>query len=271
MYDLHIHSNNSHDSNQSLDEICMTAIEKGLKGIAICDHDDVCFSKELNTPLHIKKCIEDVKNARKKYGDKIKILQGVEMAEYLTDPEEGEKTLSLCNYDVILGSVHTVCFDEFTDSYSRIDFSNITKERILTFMNLYFDKMLEMTEKTDFDILTHINCPMRYINGKYNRNINIMEFKSKISEILELIIKKDIALEINTSGYSPNMDGLMPNKEIISLYKDLGGKLISLGSDAHAVQNIGKGFNETSEFLITEGFRSYVYFEDRKPHEIEFK
>lgn len=269
MYDSHIHSNNSHDSKQTLDEICTAAIALGLKGISICDHADVCYSKELDTPFHIKNCIEDVKAARQKYGDNLKILQGVEMAEYITDTEEGEKLLNLCNYDVILGSVHTVCFDEFKNSYSRIDFGSISEERIYIFIKEYFNKMLEMTLKTDFDVLSHINCPMRYINGKYNRNLNIMKFKDEISDLLQLIIKKEIALEINTSGFTPEMDGLMPNMEIISLYKDLGGKLLTLGSDAHVSSNIGKGFKETKEMLKTFGFNNYVYFESRKPHETE--
>ncbi len=271
MYDSHIHSKNSHDSKQTLDDICTTAIEKGLKGVSICDHADGGLAIVQNTIENIKNCIEDVKEARKKYGSQLKIFQGVEIAEYLFDKENSDIVLGLCNYDVILGSVHTVLVDEFQDSYSRLDFSEKTSEdRINFFLKTYFNQMKDMVEKTDFDILTHINCPIRYINGKYHRGIDIMNFKNEISEIYELIINKNIVLEVNTSGFTESMEGLMPNKELLELYKNMGGRLLSVGSDAHAKENIGKGFAETKKMLTEMGFEGYCCFEQRKRQEISF-
>ena len=271
MYDSHIHSKNSHDSKQTLDDICTTAIERGLTGVSICDHVDGGYAIKQNTVVNIKNCISDVIEARKKYGSKLKIFQGIELAEYLFDKENSDIVLGLCDYDVILGSVHTVLVDEFRDSYSRIDFSEkVSEDRINFFLKTYFNQMKDMVEKTDFDILTHINCPIRYINGKYKRNIDIMNFKNVISEIYELIISKNIVLEVNTSGFSESMEGLMPNKELLNLYKNMGGKLLSMGSDAHASENIGKGFDETKNMLMSMGFDGYCYFEKRKRHEISF-
>lgn len=270
MYDSHIHSKNSHDSKQTLDEICTSAINKGLKGVSVCDHVDMCFSKGLKTYGHMKTCIEEVKAAKEKYKNELKILQGIEMAEYFFDPEEAEQILHLCEYDVILGSSHTVYLEDFDDSYSRLDFSeNVPDDKIYRLIKKYLYQLREMAEKTDFDVLAHINCPMRYINGKYKRNLDIMKFKKEITEILEIIISKEIALEMNTSGVSSNsIDGLMPNREIIALYKKMNGKLITLGSDAHVPQNISNGFALTKELLKREGFNCYYYFEKRKPHPV---
>ena len=102
MFDLHIHTLRSVDSKQTIDEVCESAIQKGLQGIAICDHVDMWFSEKLNTPEAIRLCVQDVRRAKSIYGDRLEILQGMEMAEYLFDPENADRILSLGEFDVIL-------------------------------------------------------------------------------------------------------------------------------------------------------------------------
>ena len=268
MFDLHIHSQHSVDSKQTLDEICNQAIESGLEGIAICDHVDLWFVKNLKTEDAIRNCIADVKKAKERYGSQLTILQGVEMAEYLYDPVAAERILSLCDFDVILGSVHSVYFEDITDSYSRIDFSAMPMEKIDRFLEKYFRHISEMIEQTDFDVLTHLTCPLRYINGKYHRNADVMRHQKEIFTILEQIIQKNIALEINTSGLDTDFGEYMPPISLIESYKKMGGTRITLASDAHVPQNIGKGFDKTAALLQDIGFEGYYIFRQRTP---EFK
>ena len=264
MFDLHIHTFHSADGKQSVSQACERALQQGLKGIAICDHADMWFSKKLDTPLQISRCMEDVRRAREIYGDRLEILQGVEMAEYLYDPIEADRILNLGGFDVILGSVHSLMFEDIDDSYSRVDFSSMPEEKILRFMKRYFYAVSEMIEKTDFDVLTHLTCPLRYINGKYKRNIGIHYFDKEIHEIFEQIIGKDIPLEINTSGIGTFYGRYMPDVPLIRTYADMGGKLITLASDAHVSQNIGNAFAETRIMLQDMGFDSYCVFRQRK-------
>ena len=268
MFDLHIHSRNSHDSNQTLDEICKQAVKIGLEGIAVCDHADTWFAEELHTEEAIRNCIADVKEAQKRYGSELTVLQGLEMAEYLDDPEIAEKILSVGEFDVILGSVHSVRFETIADSYSRVDFSSMPMEMIDRFLKEYFRHIAEMIEKTDFDVLSHLTCPLRYINGKYHRNADIMRHRDAIFSIFGQIIQKDIALEINTSGFDGDLTKLMPDIHLIQSYQKMGGKRITLASDAHIPQNIGKGFKETAAVLQDIGFEGYCIFRQRSA---EFK
>ena len=264
MFDLHIHTLHSADSQQTIEEVCESALRTGLSGIAVCDHADMWFSKKLNTPLQISRCMEDVRRAREIYGDRLEILQGVEMAEYLFDPIESERILNLGGFDVILGSVHSLMFEDIDDSYSRVDFSVMPEEKILRFMKRYFLDMSEMIEKTDFDVLTHLTCPLRYINGKYKRNIDIHYFDKEIHEIFDRIIRKDIPLEINTSGIGSFYNRYMPDVSLIRAYAKAGGKLVTLASDAHVPQNVGNAFPETRAVLQDIGFDSYCVFRQRK-------
>ena len=264
MFDLHIHTLHSVDSKQTIDEVCESALQKGLSGIAICDHVDMWFSENLDTPTQIQGCIEDVRRARAQYGDQLEILQGVEMAEYLYDPENADLILNLGEFDVILGSVHSVAFEEIDDSYSRIDFSQMPEEKLVRFMKKYFAHISEMIEKTDFDVLSHLTCPLRYINGKYGRNIEIRHFEKEILGIFDQIIRKDIPLEINTSGIGSFYSQYMPDVSLIRTYKNMGGKLITLASDAHVPQNVGNAFPVTRSVLQDIGFDGYCVFRKRK-------
>lgn len=267
MFDFHIHTNNSHDSRQTTDEVCLAAKSKGLRGIAITDHVDmgVCFTP--GTYENMARCIDEVKAARQKYD--IEIYQGIELAEYNLDPEGAKKILELCNYDVILGSVHYVSYDNLSMAYSCIDFSSYTEEWIHGFMKSYFDCVLNMAENVDIDVLTHITCPVRYISGKYGCRLDISDYNSQIRKILETIIKNNIALEINTSGLGSGLNDFMPGENIIKLYRELGGRLVTIGSDAHIPDRIGCGITDAKELLKSLDFKSYHYYKNRSPYEVK--
>lgn len=270
MFDLHIHSKNSHDSKQTLDEICENAIARGLSGVAVCDHADTWFFDKDRTYDMIANCMQEIDGAREKYGARFEILKGVEMAEYLDYPERAERLLTAHRFDVILGSVHSILYEDITDAYSRIDFSTTPVEKIHGFLREYFKRMADMIEKTDFDILTHLTCPLRYINGKYKRGIDILYFKKEIADILSMIMQREIALEVNTSGIGTPYGDRMPHEAILRMYADMGGKLITLGSDAHMPQYIGNDFAETQALLQSLGFREYCVFRQRNPMLYQF-
>ena len=99
MFDLHVHSKNSHDSKQTLPEICESAIEKGIQGVAICDHADVWFFDKDGTENCIALCMKEIDEARERYGDRLEIFKGIEMAEYLDDSERAERLLLAHPYD----------------------------------------------------------------------------------------------------------------------------------------------------------------------------
>ena len=123
----------------------------------------------------------------------------------------------------------------------------------------------EMIEKTDFDVLSHLTCPLRYINGKYQKNLDWHIVEEKIRRIFRALIERGIALEINTSCVGSFYDEWLPNKELIDLYLEMGGRLFTLGSDAHKAQKIGLGFPEVMDYLRSRGVTQLVYYKNRQP------
>jgi len=269
MYDTHIHTNNSPDSKQSIDVVCTTAIENGMSAMSICDHAEISLFHMDNFHKLIASSIKDVKTVREKYGDKIKILQGIEISEFFWDESKLPGFYSLADYDIILGSVHRVKCIEHNDSYSRVVMSDTSEENLHIFLRTYFDDMIRMIKNYDFDVLSHLTVPLRYINGKYGRGIEISRHDETIETILRMIIEKGIALEINTSGLATPIDCCFPDKEIVKRYKELGGKLATIGSDAHTPDRIGYGFDRAKQMLKNTGFDGYYYYEKRKPIKVD--
>ncbi len=265
MFDLHIHCNCSHDSRESIDTICRLAIEKGLGGIALSDHADMGPCCLPDTYEHFARRAEEICRAQSTYGDRLRVWTGIEMAEYLYDIPLAERLLALTEYDMILGSVHYVPYDHTAAPYSAIDFSEKTDAWIHGFLALYFEKIGEMLAKVDIDVLSHLTCPLRYVNGKYHRSISLQEHMPAIEAILTLALSRGVALEVNTSGCDGGMENIMPTADILSLYRSLGGTRVTLGSDAHTASRVGIGFDGAKRLLRSLGFDSFLTFQRRKP------
>ncbi len=264
MVDLHIHCNCSHDSKESIENICLCAIQKGLSAVAISDHGDIgpCYAP--GTYENFLRRRNEIAAARLRFQGRLSVLEGIELAEYFYDIPMAEKLLAISAYDVILGSVHYVPFKGTRLAYSALDFSAMSCEEIHSFLKMYFDKLKELILRNDIDVLCHLTCPLRYINGKYHRDISIDAHREDIEEIFSLLISKGIALEVNTSGSLAHVLDTMPSRDLLALYRKMGGDAITLGSDAHAAERIAIGFDEAKAVLKELGFSKYLVFEKRK-------
>ncbi len=262
--DMHIHSKISHDGCESGDDIANACIDKGVSVFAITDHCDIQLWDEIDVFSLVKESVKETEEIKEKYKGKINALVGIEIGEAIWNLDYAKRILESFNFDVVIGSVHAVRYEGFYDAYSTINFSTFTDQMLNEYMNLYLDELLETLKAIRVDIMAHLTCPLRYINGKYHKSVNSRDFESKITKILEYIIENQIAMEINTSGVNGNFAGLMPDIWIIEKFKKMGGHLITLGSDAHTKERVRNGFNQTLALLKSIGFDSLCYFENRQ-------
>ena len=262
IYDCHMHTVNS-DGRSTVDQMCESAMEKGVSGIAITDHADMNFYESRDTYNRIKGAVAQIRQAQEAWEGKLELYCGVELGEYLYEPESAKKILGLTDYDQILCSIHFVPAARWEKSYNSINFANDgTDEELIDYMRLYFDLLSETVDAFDFDILAHIACPVRYMTTKYGRPTDVMRFEPKIKEILKKVIDRGIALEWNSAG-------LRQNEEIFALYYSMGGRLVTLGSDAHSHADIARGFDQFRSFLKECGFTHYHYYKNRQPQAVE--
>ena len=265
--DMHTHSEHSHDSRCKMEDMCLAQIQKGTKIFAVTDHCDIDRANINDNFIAIKNSCQQAKKLNDKFGDKLLVLSGVEVGELFWHPQYTQRLYSLYPYDVIIGSVHRVKHKYTDKPYSQIDFGKYTLDDIYEFLDIYFDDVKKLLATTDFDILAHLTCPIRYIVGKYHIDVDMSRYDQIIGEILQTIIDNGIALEVNTSTCSA-MDEFLPHSTIIKRYYDMGGRLITLGSDAHISHNASQHFDKAITLLKQIGFEGVYYYKDRKPIKI---
>lgn len=267
--DTHIHSRFSQDSESKISDICAAAKAKNIAAICITDHADIIPGNDLQKLIQDRR---DILQVAQQTETEVELLVGIELACGGFYPQNGifeemEKTLlSIGHYDCVIGSVHRVG----NVSTARNDYSAMSHPELLGCLSRYFDAILSMLEHSKPDILAHMTYPLRYINGKYGRQLDWRELQPRVEQILKLLIQKSIALEVNTSCLGTYYDALMPEEGILQLYLQMGGKLLTLGSDAHKPENIGKDFDKTVALLKQMGVKELQYVKNRqlRPYKI---
>lgn len=262
--DMHTHSEASHDSTCKIEAMAHSQQEKGTDLFAVTDHFDTDSYNAYDVFTPIRSAFDKVRALN---SEKPSVLTGIEISEGFWHPDICEKALNMLEYDVIIGSVHLVKYKELTYAYSQIDFSLLEKAEIVAYLDAYFDDVLTMLDTVDFDILAHLTCPLRYISGKYGVELDMSVYAEKIEKILQKIISRGIALEVNTSSLEA-YGILMPDEDILKKYYAMGGYLITLGSDAHTEDRASADFSEGISLLKKIGFRNAFYYKGRRPYQI---
>lgn len=266
--DMHMHSDNSFDAENTVREMCLSAIEKGISTIAITDHmeapeiklgDRSVFG---NMIKQITKSVSDVEAAVEEFDGKLRVLKGIEIGEPMHEPKLTKKAMDLAGYDFVLASIHNVKDSE--DFY----YLEYNESNVPDLLNKYFDELLDTALNADFDSLAHLTYPTRYIIQRTDINPELDKYSDVIESILKALVERDKALEINTSGLR-TIGITMPDINIIKRFKELGGKYVTIGSDAHRVSDIGYGIEKGIEIAKTCGFDYFTVFENRKPELVQ--
>ncbi len=263
--DMHCHTLHSHDSCADLDELCKHAVSKGLSAIAITDHCDIWLSGDSAAMAEIDASFMDACRYAEAYEGKLEVLRGIEIGEALWDTDAAKRIIGSHEYDVVLCSVHSVRFGELDMPYSGIDFSGMPPEMLKSYLRKYFEELLQSAKVLDYDVLTHLTCPLRYIRGKHGLHIDLSDYRELIDEILKIVIERKKALEINTSCVGTPYDSTLPDFDTIKRYLDFGGTMITLASDAHVVQNVGKDFDAVCRRLKLLGVNQAYLYRHRRP------
>lgn len=266
--DVHTHSSNSFDAENTVEEMCISALDKGLFAVAVTDH---CEAPEIalgdkseygNFCNLIPKSNYETAAAQRKFADKIKVLRGIELGEPMHVPECTKKALSFGNFDIIIASVHNL---RNKPDFYYMDFK---KENVESILNMYFDELLETAAFDSFCTLAHLTYPLRYIKRDTGIIPSLEPYREKIDCIYEALIKNDKALEINVSGFFKGLGETLPNFAEIKRYRQLGGKYITFGSDAHNVNDVGRDIEKGIALAHKAGFSSYYIYENLCPYEI---
>lgn len=250
IFDSHMHSKFSSDSKMNILDAITIGKEKNI-GIIITDHMDLDYPVKEEFKFDIPSYFNEYEKYR---SNKVKL--GIEIGLTENTLIENENIAANYDFDFVLGSIHAV---KGLDIYAEYIHQGYNKK---DYFNYYFEDMLKCVEiYNNYDALSHIDYPCRYCSFD-NKEILVSEYKDIISAIFSTLLNKGKVLELNTSRlHIP--EAQLALKDIYKLYKDLGGKYVTLGSDAHSHLNIYKNFDIALKFIDELGLKG-VYFNNRK-------
>ncbi len=264
--DSHTHCDFSFDSRVPMEEMVNSALQKGLKYYTTTDHLD--YDTPPESPIQtfdIDKYFAKHKEVKNAFSDDISLFVGVEFG---LQPHLGNTLNEVARnhaFDFIIGSLHLVDgFDPYfsTDIYTTLG-SDGAYDR-------YLQYTYESIQQADnFDALGHIDYIIRY-NNQGERKIEYKKHKEIIDKIFRFLIKNDKALEINSKGYYHGIGNPHPNYALLRRYYDMGGRLITIGSDAHIKKRVADDFDKVEKNLKKIGFKHYYYYKKREPIELSF-
>ncbi len=244
--DRHLHTAFSEDSTENPRNTIERAIELGMKDIYITDHYDIDFPGGIFL-FDADKYFEELTRLKGEYKDRINLHIGVEVG--LKEDIGGKLDGFLKSYpwEYAIGSIHLM--DE-KDPYYRDEFDMDDEE----FYRLFFDTSLRALKACEgFDTFGHLDFAVRY--GYHQDECYRYELYAEyIDEILKEVIRRDIALEINTAGLRKGLNYVHPYPDALRRYVQLGGRKLAIGSDAHVAKDVGANFKETLEYLRDFGF-----------------
>lgn len=251
--DFHLHSLFSGDSESNLDDIINTAIAKGMSNLCITDHQDFDMK---GFDLDVAKYYCILCQFQKAYSDRIQLHIGVEIGiePYLV--ERLNNFIIATPFDFVIGSSHLInSVDPYYPEYW------IGRNEHDVYLEYFESIVSNIKVFNNYDVYGHLDYIARY--GP-NKEYCYSDYFDIIDEILKSLINLGKGIELNTGGLSRGLDS-NPCPDIIKRYKELGGEIITIGSDAHTPDKIGFGFDWGEQVLKDAGFKYYTIFKERSP------
>ncbi|WP_194189791.1 histidinol-phosphatase HisJ family protein [Clostridium chrysemydis] len=249
IFDTHMHTILSSDSQMEIADLIESKNILNI-GTILTEHVDFNYPD----PNLFRADIDNFFKSYSKYRDS-SLLLGVEIGLSSSIVEKNKNLISSYPFDYVIGSIHSI---KDIDIYSFFDTNNMEKEE---FFKTYFEEGIKyIKEFDDFDSLGHIDYPCRYCNYE-NNEFTLKEHEHYLKKLFKILIDKKKVLELNTRRLNnPKVyNALLP---VYKLYKNLGGKYVTLGSDAHEAKSIGVNFKLAKRFL-EETDLIPVYFQNR--------
>ena len=256
MFDFHLHSDVSFDSICPAADILKAAEQRGLREICFTDHYDYNDIKDRPHDLFSLERYRDVYDALS--SETVKIRRGVEFGLTPWNQAELRALMEARHFDFVIGSVHSVGgSDPYYPEYWK-DAENTDG------FEKYLLQTLECVKVHDgFDVLGHINYACKSEHNPTKKPLCYEDYPELCDEIMRILVKKGKGMEVNTSGMD-RVGEFLPSATYLKRFKELGGEIVTVGSDAHNAERVGQ-YAEEALSVLREIFGYVCTFENRTP------
>lgn len=280
LMDCHTHTQFSVDSEADIGLCIKRAAELGLAAYAITDHCECngWYKKEhysenewylresFDYAADFENSVSAVTALKEKWAGKLNLICGVELGQIMHDTEAAKIVNADKRVDFIIGSVHQVRGEQ---DFYFIDYEKMTMDEIYDLLERYFKEAYEVSRTDLFDVFGHITYCLRYMKQRNGINADISRFDDVIAEMFRNLAQNGRGIEINTSGIRQGFGDCFPSLKYVKLFRDMGGEIVTIGSDSHTVEDIAANSADGIEIARAAGFTRAAYFKKRKPYFID--
>lgn len=252
--DMHVHTISSPDADLPAEVLCALGRDTGLKRIGFVSHLDLHPDDFCHGGFDEGEYLSDLQKAEET--QQIEILRGLEIGEPHRFLGEASAMFSSGKYDFITGALH------WLGSSMILDERPFLEQNPVDLIRQYYEEILEMVLGGGFDILAHMGIFRRGM-ARAGLSCQLDEtslFPELLREVLTAVIKKGIAIEVNTAGLRRPEGTTYPAGRVLLLYRELGGRMVTIGSDTHRLENAFFGLPAGAKLLSECGFSEEGYF-----------
>lgn len=255
----------SPDAEDTMLAMARAAYKKGITHLCITNHIENCaqtpmFSDQF-PPFHDYEGLKrEFDRVRAKMPPELDMRLGCEIGSPHYVPEEGRKIYSSPIFDFAIGSVHNLRGKR--DFYYLVypdDFEKFRPE-----VEEYLDENIALAASGLCDVIGHLGYMRRYM-ARQNKGFDMMTFEDRLRELFKVCVDRGVGIELNASGLTDALHGFIPEPEVLKLYRELGGEIITCGTDAHETGKIGVGIREAYELLRSLGYKYVCLYKNHKP------
>ncbi|MCI8465218.1 MAG: histidinol-phosphatase HisJ family protein [Lachnospiraceae bacterium] len=258
--DTHLHTSFSADSDTAPRLQIERAIALKMPVLTITDHQDFDGPPDvMDFTFDTASYFETLLQWKQHFQGRIELRIGVELGLQTEIPTDLSAYASAWPFDFIIGSTH---FCDGMDPYDRKFFEGRTEEE--AYRSYLEQELKNLTAYDCFDVAGHLDYVVRYGPHK-NTFYRYQEYQDLFDSILKSLIERGKGIECNTAGFKAGLGHPHPREEILKRYRELGGEILTLGSDAHTPEYLAYQFDQTGDLLKACGFRYYTVFQNRKP------
>lgn len=264
--DYHIHTCFSCDSEAEMTEVCEVAIAQGMQEIAFTDHLDF-GPDDPSEYFRPAEYVETIQRCRDCYRDRLIIRTGVEIGEPHIFTQQAQTVLAAGEFDFVIGSVHYAVSSDGSGLQCAWKASFFEQPLHIAYES-YFRQVVRLAAEGDFDVLGHLDLIKRDAH-KFGKPYDGPEpYADMIRTVLRTLVERGKGIEINTSSLykGPGMSEPCPSLEILRWYREMGGEILTFGSDAHSADKVGAHFDVAYAMAQNVGFKRLATFEQRRVH-----
>jgi histidinol-phosphatase (PHP family) len=262
--DLHVHSSWSADGESGVGDYAQRAAAQGFRGVGFCEHVDLDPRDQDYGFLDMARYDQEITNART-VEPQVTLYQGVELSYQSRREDEIHAWLATRGWDYVVSSVHLV---DYADGWAIVSEPSTTGTYFASHNQRqaygpYFEELYRAARSGLGDVIGHFDLVKRYGVRQYGP-FEPTDFQEEILAVLRAAIDSGMGLEINTSGLRQSPGEPYPGLTILQWYHELGGEILTLGSDTHHTDSLGAGLAQAQDLAQAAGFRAITVFERRK-------